>query len=151
MESQVQTRIVFTLPIARSNRLCIYLLTLHLLMLVSVLSLLNHLLEITVVIVFMSCSLFYYLQRYYFLAHAKSLSTLHRDSDNNWGIIYSSNNASKPLLLTSSYVSQYCVILYFNGAGFWSKHSVFIMADAVDGELFRQLRVYCRDPKTFLK
>lgn len=151
MESQLQTRTVFTLPVARSNRLGIYLLTLHLIMLISVLSVVHQPIEMIAIVVLIGCSLIYYLRRYYFLTDATSLSKLSRDSNTNWVITYSSNNASEPLMLASSYVSQYCVILYFKGAGFWSEKAVFIMSDAVDGELFRQLRVYCRDPTTFQK
>ncbi len=151
MESQLQTRTVFTLPITRSNRLCMYLLTIHLIVLVSVLSVLDHLVAMIGIIALISCSFIYYLRRYYLLTHAKSCSRLSRDSDNNWLITYGSNKTCQPLMLLSSYVSQYCVILYFKGESYWSKYSALIMSDAVDGELFRQLRVYCRDPKTFQK
>ncbi|MBE0439254.1 MAG: hypothetical protein IBX57_05670 [Gammaproteobacteria bacterium] len=151
MESQLQTRTVFTLPIARSNSLGIYLLALHLIMLISVLSVVHHLIAMFAIVVLVGCSFIYYLRRYYFLTDAISPSKLSRDSDTNWVISYSSNTISEPLMLASSYVSQYCVILYFKGAGFWSEKAVVIMSDAVDGELFRQLRVYCRDPNTFQK
>ncbi|MDT8371952.1 MAG: protein YgfX [Gammaproteobacteria bacterium] len=151
MESQLQTRTVFTLPVVRSNRLGLYLLTIHFVMLVSVLSVVHHSIAMIAIVVLMGCSFIYYLRRYYFLTDATSLSKLSRDSDNNWFITYSTNSVSEPLMLASSYVSQYCVILYFKGAGFWSEKVAFIMSDAVDSELFRQLRVYCRDPKTFQK
>ncbi|MDF1589367.1 MAG: hypothetical protein P1P93_09495 [Gammaproteobacteria bacterium] len=151
MESQLQTRTVFTLPVARSNRLGLYLLTIHFVILVSVLSVVHHRIAMIAIVVLMGCSFIYYLRRYYFLTDATSLSKLSRDSDNNWFITYSTNSVSEPLMLASSYVSQYCVILYFKGAGFWSEKVAFIMSDAVDSELFRQLRVYCRDPKTFQK
>jgi len=150
MESQTQIRRVFTMDIARSNTLLCYLIFVHAVMFVSWATLLSRPIEELAAICLFGFSFIYYYRRYYCLSHAKSVIHLSRDSDQYWIIGYRSNS-SQPLSLTGSYVSQYCVILYFKGAGFWDKPCALIMKDAVEPALFRLVQVYCRDPKTFLE
>jgi hypothetical protein len=51
--------------------------------------------------------------------------------------------------LTSCFVAPKLVLLHFSGERFWKRKTITVCSGSVDVELFRQLRVYCRDPKTF--
>ena len=86
----------------------------------------------------------------YFYQQTNAMSTIERDADSNWQCHYRNGNTLEKLRLTNSVVTPIFVILYFKGNTIWQRSTI-IMADAVDAELFRQLRVYCRDPKTFQK
>lgn len=56
-----------------------------------------------------------------------------------------------PLELKSAVVIGHGAILYFKTKNRLLDKAVIICADAVDSKLYRQLRVYCRYPKTFQK
>ena len=139
------TRIVFSMAIVPSKSIAIYLVIIHSLMLVTLLSLLANSWWALLTIVFMVLSFVY------FYGQTQSLIKLERDVDNGWYCYYQNNKLRSALRLTSSIVTSSLVMLYFNGNNYWQRYSVIIMVDAVDAELFRQLRVYCRDPKTFQK
>jgi len=94
-------------------------------------------------------SFIHYGQYHQWLKNNKSLVRVERDSNNKWTLIYSNNSQCTKLKLTSSYVSPQLVILYFSKIYFWQRSTVTIIVDAVDDKLFRHLRLYCRDPKTF--
>ena len=139
------TRIVFSMAIVPSKSITIYLVIIHSLMLVTLLSLFANSWWALLIIVFMVLSFVY------FYGQTQSIIKLERDADNRWYCYYQNNKLRSALRLTSSIVTSPLVMLYFNGNNYWQRYSVIIMVDAVDAELFRQLRVYCRDPKTFQK
>jgi hypothetical protein len=72
-----------------------------------------------------------------------------RSGDETWTIYFGDGRCAKDLVLQQCVVIPQLVILYFRTTQFWKPQSVYITADQVDSELFRQLRVYCREPNTF--
>jgi len=142
------TRIVFSLVIGRSKRLLVYLLAVHVTMLVTAVSLLGSSIWSALTIVLIVCSFIYYCKKNQWLKSNKSIIRVERDSDGKWRLFYPATTHSKPLTLSDCVVTQQCIILYFNRNKF-SKETITIMSDSVDAECLRQLRVYCRDPKTF--
>ena len=143
------TRIVFKIEIARSLRLLIYFFVLHGLMLVTMLSLLGTCWWSVLVFIIIMLSGVYYCRQHQWLNSQKSLDKIERDASGKWILSYQDGKQHLELTLTSSFVTPYVVILYFNKSHFWQRYAVTIISDAVDKELFRQLRVYLRDPKTF--
>lgn len=134
---------MFSLSIAASKNSTLYLVCIHGLMLVTLLSLIEILWwSLLILVMMLSCS--------YFYRQVNSVSKLERDVDNNWCCYYKNGNVLENLRLTSCVVTPIFIILYFNGHAI-RQHSNIIIADAVDAKLFRQLRVFCRDPKTFQK
>ena len=142
-------RIVFSLDIARSNHLLSYLVILHGMMLITMVSLSTGFWWSIVACVLIGLSLRHYCQRHQWLQSTQSTVKIERMASGQWSLRYRDNRQSLGLTLVKSFVSPQIVILYFKGSKWWAHSSVTIVADAVDAELFRQLRVYCRDPKTF--
>jgi len=138
-------RSVFSVATASSKSIILYLLVIHSLMLVTLLSLITFLWWALLIIVLMLLSFSYFFQQ------TRCLVKLERDADDNWYCHYKNGRSLEKLRLTSSVVNSAFVIVYFKRKSFWQCSSAIIMADAVDADLFRQLRVYCRAPKTFHK
>jgi len=134
--------------IGRSKRLLVYLLAIHVTMLATALSLLGSPIWSALTIVFMVCSFIYYCKKNQWLKSNKAIIRIERDIDGKWHLFYQATTHSKPLTLSHCVVTQQCIILYFNRSRFY-KETITIMSDSVDAERLRQLRVYCRDPKTF--
>lgn len=144
------TRIVFKMEIARSLRILVYLSILHILMLVTMLSLLGVSWWSLLVFIMIMLSGLYYGQQYQWLNNQKALDTIERDASEKWYLSYQNGKQSSGLTLVSSFVTPQFVIMYFDNSAVWQRRTVTIVHDAVDKELFRQLRVYLRDSKTFL-
>lgn len=102
-----------------------------------------------VIVLFCLLSFCYYAYCYFDIGSRCFAQKLQRDQLGLWTIVKGDGNAEKALQLKSSVVGQYCAILYFQRPHSLLEKAVFICADAVDYELYRQLRVYCRDPMTF--
>lgn len=145
------TRIVFSMELARSRKLFGYLIVTHILMLVTSLSLQIISVWIVLVVSLILLSFVYYCQNYQWLKSSRSIIRLERDSDNLWHLFYSNNSQRDKLILTNSVVIPYLAILTFQDTRAWKSITVTIFNDAVEANMFRQLRVYCRDPKTFQK
>jgi hypothetical protein len=92
--------------------------------------------------------LFYY-RAHYLLTGRCNVRKLIRSGDETWTIYYGDGRCVKERVLQQCVVIPQLVILYFKTTPIWKTRSVYITADQVDSELFRQLRVYCREPKTF--
>jgi len=137
--------------IARSRKLLTYLIIIHSVMLVTLLSLLIvswwSLFASAVVLT----SFIYYAKKHQWLRAKKSVISIDFHIDKGWSLYYSDASAKSELSLISSYVTPQLVILYFNHRYFWQRDVVTIMDDAVDAQSFRQLRVSLRAPKTFQK
>jgi len=142
------TRIVFSMVIGRSKRLLVYLLAIHVTMLATAISLLGTSIWSALILVLMVCSFIYYCKKNQWLKSNKAIRRIERDSDGKWRLFYQATTHAKPLTLSNCVVTQQCIILYFNRNRF-CKETITIMSDSVDVECLRQLRVYCRDPKTF--
>lgn len=99
----------------------------------------------------MMFSLIYYCQKYQWLGRHNAIVKVERDSDNQWALFEQNDVQQSHLALISSVVTQQCVMLNFASSTVWKKKTVTIMSDSVDAERFRQLRIYCRDAKTFQK
>ena len=86
----------------------------------------------------------------YFYRQSRSLLGIARDSNDNWYGHYQGGTVKPLATLQSSIVTPRLVILYFAGDKFWRRsYAVTILADMADADLFRKLRLYCRDVKTF--
>lgn len=136
---------MFSISISTSKNITLYLLLIHGLMLATLLSLIE--------ISWWSLLVFLLTVLSYRSFHKKTnaISKIERDADNNnWHCHYRNENVQESLRLTSSVVTPIFVILYFKDNTIWQRSTI-VMADAVDAELFRQLRVFCRDPKAFQK
>lgn len=135
--------------ITRSRKLLVYLIFIHSLMLVTLLSLLTITWWSLFATIILLTSFIYYAQRYQWLKAKRSLIGVEYHEDNGWSLHYSDESTKYGLNLVSSFVTPQLVMLYFNHRFFWQGDVVTIIDDAVDAELFRQLRVYLRSPKTF--
>ncbi len=135
--------------IARSKKLLVYLIFIHCVMFVTLLSLLVVtwclLIATTVLIV----NFIFYAQKFQWLKAKKSLVNVEYNDHIGWLLTYSDESQKTGLSLKGSFVTPQLVILYFNRRHFWQSDVATIVDDAVDAELFRQLRVYLRSPKTF--
>lgn len=145
------TRIVFKMEITRSRMLLTYLLIIHSLMLVTMMSLLVASWWSVPVFIIIVLSAVYYCRQYQWLNRQKALNKIERDASDKWILSYQNGKQHSELTLSSSYVTPQLVIMYFNNSHFWQRYAVTIVFDAVDKQLFRKLRVYLRDPKTFQK
>ncbi len=137
----------FNIEIGRSSWLSVYLLSIHSLLLLMLFSLLSGY-ELIVAILLLVVSFSHYYRQYCSLKNHYIL-TLTSDNKPYWNIQDADNVVQKQQLLKRSVVTSRLVILYFEGASRWRDKSIIIVADAVDAERFRQLRVYLRMPKTF--
>jgi hypothetical protein len=134
--------------IARSRKLLMYLIIIHSVTLLSLLVLSWWtLFDLAILLT----SFIYYAQRHQWLRAHKSVVSIDYHADKAWSLCYSDASTKSGLSLMSSFVTPQLVILYFNRRYFWQRDAITIMDDAVDAELFRQLRVYLRSPKTFQK
>jgi toxin CptA len=140
-----------SMVIARSRKLLVYLIIIHSVMLVTLLSLLVISWWSLFVSAILLTSFIYYAQQYQWLKPRKSVVSINYHADKGWSLHYSDESVRSGLSLMSSFVTPQLVILYFNHRYFWQRDVVTIMDDSVDAQLFRQLRVYLKSPKTFQK
>lgn len=144
-------RIAYKLDIGRSDYLVFCIFVLHLIVVFTALTI-NVAIQYQVLIMLVvAVSAYYYGYCYYLRQSSLAIKAIERTIEDGWAIHYGDDHKSEVLQLTGSYVSALVVILHFRRTSFFPSKSVVVMFDAVDQELFRQLRVYCRDPKTFQK
>lgn len=137
------------IPIARSRKLLRYLLILHSLVWVTLLSLLGLSWWSLLVTLLVMLSFVYYAQQHQWLKAKKSVITIEYDVDKGWSLYFADGSVATDRKLTSSFVTPLLVMLYFDSRFFWQCNVITIVDDAVDAELFRQLRVYLRAPRTY--
>tara|TARA_R110002050_G_scaffold9504_2_gene33480 strand:+ start:53494 stop:53994 length:501 start_codon:yes stop_codon:yes gene_type:complete len=135
--------------ITRSKKLLAYLIAIHCLMFVTIFSLLAFTCWSLLAAIILIISFIYYAQQYQWLRAKKSLVSVAHNAGKGWSLNYSDQSHKTGLSLESSLVTPQLIILYFNRCYFWHSDVVTLIDDAVDVELFRQLRVYLRTPKTF--
>lgn len=141
----------FVIVLGQSKWLLIYLVAVHIIMLATLMSLLADIGPSLIAIVIISASFIFYCQRYQWIKHGRSIIKVVCDDKNDWQIYYSDGNVNQKLALKHGVVTAQLIILRFSAISFWHSKSVTIMADAVDADLFRALRVHLRRPSRDIK
>jgi len=141
--------IVFRMAIGRSKWLLSYLILVHIVMAITVISLQLEsewyfLLIAILLLSFISCC-----RREQWTINTSPKNQIERDESGLWHLGDMKGRKLPNLALKNSFVTINLVILYLSSGHSWRQSVVVIFADAVDKDLFRQLRVYLRDPKTF--
>lgn len=144
-------RIAYKLDIGRSDYLVFCIFVLHIIVVFTALTINVDIEYQVLLLLVVAASAYYYGYCYYSRLSPLAIEAIERAVDGGWIVHYCDGHKSEVLQLKGSYVSALVVILHFRSTRFFSSKSVVVMFDAVDQELFRQLRVYCRDPKTFQK
>jgi hypothetical protein len=120
-------------------------------MFVTLVSLLGASIWTLVISLMMVTSFIYSCHKYQWFDNHNAIINIERNLDNQWTLFDLNGVQQSNLELISSVVTQQCVMLNFASSTSWKKKTVTIMSDSVDAECFRQLRVYCREAKTFPK
>lgn len=138
------------MEIGRSSWLYYYLVLLHVFMLITLFSLP---IGLGFTLLSVACLLLSFVAacRQYQSGSSRSSRNrcIERDESDLWSISFANDNKQLALKLESSFVSTKLVIIRLKSADHWRRISIVIVSDAVDTNLFRQLRVFLRDPKTF--
>lgn len=145
------TRIVFKIDIARSTWMLSYLSVLHILILATTLSVFTVSWWSLLFSVCLVLSFIHYCRQYQWLSSQHSIVKLERDAESLWYLFFTDNKQISKLTLSGSVVTPQIVILYLKGPSRWQQYTITILADAADSNLFRQLRIYLKHPKTFQK
>lgn len=143
------TRIVFSIAIGRSKLLLLYLVLAHGVMIMTVFSLLGVNYMSMMILMVLLFSFVYYCSQYQWLKSELAVIAIEQDETQQWMCVLKSGKRSQFLQLKSCFVSSALVMLTFRSQRLGSGKTVTLFADATDPELLRQLRVYCRKPKTF--
>ncbi len=139
----------FSIMVGRSKWLLGYFIFVHGLMMLMMVSLIPNLWLSLAVVLMLSASFIYYCRRHQWLKSQHAVITIARDDKHNWRLSYADGAVQEKCLLKHCVVTPSLVMLNFTGISAGKGQSVTITADAVNAELFRQLRVYLRNPKTF--
>ena len=142
---------VFYMQITRSRWLLFYLGFIHSLMLITLLSLAIPLAWLLLGLVVLLVSFIRSCYQHQWLKSSIAVNYIKRDESGLWRLGYLNGKTQTALKLEHSFVSVNLVIIYLKSEVRWRCLPVIILSDAVDKDLFRQLRVYLRDPKTFLQ
>ena len=140
---------MFVIDINRSRWMFNYLIILHSVLLITMINVLPNVWAITLMAMTLLLSFIYYCRQYYWLKNPRALANVECNITAKWKLTYFDGSSQKDLVLRSCLVTPQWVILRFVGSSYWRGGSVIIKADTVDVELFRRLRVYLKDPKTF--
>ena len=143
------TRIVFSLPIGRSKTILMYLILLHSVAFLILLSLLGLSLSTLLLIPILAVSFIYYCGQYQWLNFDSAIINLERDESKQWYLISKIGSRTQAYQLQSCFVTPSLLMLQLKKDSIWSYKTVTLFSDAVDSELLRQLRVYCKHSKTF--
>ncbi len=143
------TRIVFSIAIGRSKLLLLYLVFVHGVMIMTVFSLLAVNYMSMMLLIVLLFSFVYHCFQHQWLKSGQAIIGLERNEKQQWICIFKSGKRSPILQLKSCFVSSILVMLTFRTQQLGGRKTVTLLADATDPELLRQLRVYCRNPKTF--
>lgn len=143
------TRIVFSLPIGRSKTILMYLILLHSVAFLILLSLLGLSTATLFLIPILATSFIYYCGQYQWLNSDNAIINLERNENKLWYLISKIGKRTKAYQLQSCFVTPSLLMLQLKNDSIWPYKTVTLLSDAVDSELLRQLRVYCRHSKTF--
>jgi membrane-bound toxin of toxin-antitoxin system len=142
---------VFHMQIRRSKWLLFYLGFIHSVMLITLLHLAISLVWFALGTVILLFSFIYSCRQYQWLKNAIAVNYVKRDENGLWQLDYINGKTQSALKLQRSFVSVNLVIIHLKSSTRWRCLSIVILSDAVDKNLFRQLRVYLKDPKIFLQ
>ena len=140
---------VFRMQIRRSRWLLFYLGFIHSVMLITLLKLAVSLLWIALGTAILLFSIMYSCRQYQWLKNSTAINYIKRDENGLWQLNYLNGEIQSALKLEHSFVSVNLVIIYLSSNAQWRCLAIVILSDAVDKDLFRQLRVYLKDPKIF--
>ena len=143
--------IVFRMQIGRSRWLLAYLVLMHSVMLITFFSLQITLIWCVLGSAMLILSFIVSCCKYQWLRNAEAINQIERAENGLWQLVYSSGKKQPALKLESGFVTNKVVIIYLKNRSRYCHFSIVILSDAVDEEMFRQLRVYLRDPNVFLK
>jgi len=147
----MQQGIVFHIQIGRSRWLLFYLGFIHTVMLITLLNLAISSVWLVLGISLLVFSFIYSCREYQWLKSSKVVSDIKRDENGLWQIEYLNGKIQAELKLQHSFVSVNLVILHLKSSSRWKCLPIVILSDAAEKNLFRQLRVYLKDPKIFLQ
>lgn len=139
----------FGMQIRRSRWLLFYLGFIHSVMLITLLNLAVSLLWIALGTAILLFSFIYSCRQYQWLKNSMAINYITRDENGLWQLDYLNGKTQSALKLERSFVSVNLVIIYLSSNSRWRCLTIVILSDAVDKNLFRQLRVYLKDPKIF--
>lgn len=139
----------FGMQIRRSRWLLFYLGFIHSVMLITLLNLDVSLLWIALGTAILLFSFIQSCRQYQWLKNSMAINYITRDENGLWQLDYLNGKTQSALKLEHSFVSVNLVIIYLSSNSRWRSLTIVILSDAVDKNLFRQLRVYLKDPKIF--
>ena len=142
--------IVFCMEIGRSKWLLGYLIVIHAVMMLTIFSLPIGIGWLVLGAGALVLSFVCISRRHQWLRSSPVNTQISRDESGLWQLDAANGNKPSALTIDASFVTANVVIIYMKNDSHWRRLSITILADAVDKELFRQLRVYLRDPKVFL-
>ena len=138
----------FVLEVKQSAGLLRYLMAIHSLFLISIALSPITIYWQTLLCLLLVLSFIYYYQSHYKRTGRSAVSQLIL-SEGWWSVDFGDGHRIEELNLRQSFVLPPLVILYFKASSSWRTTSIYLLADQVDAEVHRQLRVYCRDAKTY--
>jgi membrane-bound toxin of toxin-antitoxin system len=141
---------VFYMQIGRSRWLLLYLGFIHSVMLITLLSLAISVVWFALGAAILVISFISSCGQYQWLKNSMAVNCIKRDENGLWRLDYLNGKIQSGLKLQRSFVSVNLVIIYLKSSSRWRCLPIVILNDAVDKNLFRQLRVYLKDPKLFL-
>jgi predicted signal transduction protein with EAL and GGDEF domain len=142
---------VFHMQIRRSKWLLFYLGFIHSVMLITLLYLAISPVWFALGTAILLFSFIYSCRQYQWMKNTIAVNYIKRDENGLWQLDYLNGKTQSALKLQHSFVSVNLVIIYLKSSTRWRCLSIVILSDAVDKNLFRQLRVYLKDPKIFLQ
>jgi Membrane-bound toxin component of toxin-antitoxin system len=141
---------VFHMQIRRSRWLLFYLGFIHSVMLITLVNLTLSLMWFALGTAILLLSFIYSCRQYKWLKNSMAINYIKRDENGLWQLDYLNGKTQSTLKLQCSFVSVNLVIIYLKTNTRWRCLPIVILRDAVDKNLFRQLRVYLKDPNIFL-
>ena len=147
----MENGMVFRMEIGRSRSLFCYLVLIHVVMLLTVVSLPITIGWSAMAVGALALSFVGTSRRHQWLRGSSIKTQISRDERGLWYLNTVKGEKQSSLMLYASFVTANLVIMRLKNDNYWCRISIVIVSDAVDKNLFRQLRVYLRDPKIFLQ
>ncbi len=145
----MENGMVFRMEIGRSRWLFCYFIVIHAVMMLTIFSLPIGIDWSATAIGALSLSFVCTSRRHQWLRGTLIKTQILRDESGLWHLDAAKGKKQSALTIDASFVTTHLVIIYLKNDSRWRRLSITIFADAVDKDLFRQLRVYLRDPKVF--
>lgn len=143
------TKVAFVIELKQSSYLLWYLIIIHSVILMAMMPFPLSWLLRTVLCLFLVISFIFYYRRHYLATGQDHVIELMRLKEASWTIRYGNGHCMTGLLLVQSVVMPKLIILTFKTSALKTARSVCIASDQASHSALHQLRLYCRDPKTF--